>query len=88
MTHREIQTASLFMESAFHNGGALSFQRAMRIEVSPSISSLPGKDTQTYAGIDLSRTRFRPSPETYPITHASMPRDRFHQVCNPDSIPI
>jgi hypothetical protein len=88
MTHREIQTASLLMESGFHHSGASALAHAARIEVCLSISPLPLKDSQRYTAGDLSLTPHRRSGQKYPITHDSMPHDHFHHDCNPHSIPI
>ena len=92
MTLREIQTASLMFESGFRIGGTSSLDRAARIEVCPSISGLPGKDSQTHARGDLSNTQVRRSGETYQIPYASVAlslvSDHFQPDCKRDSIPI
>ena len=88
MTHREIQTATLMRESRVHNGGALSLERAIRIEVCLPFSALSRKVTHTHAHDDLSKTQVCRSWQTYLITHPSMPRDHFQSDCKPDSIPI
>jgi len=92
MTHREIQTAGLMMESGFPSAGTSSFERAARIEVCLPISSLALKDTQMHACSDLSNTQVRRSGETYPIPYASVAlslvSDHFQPDCKRDSIPI
>jgi hypothetical protein len=88
MTHREIQTAELLMESRFHNGGAWALDRAATLDLCPQILGYTGKDTQTHPLHDLSKIQFRRSGERYPIPYAALARDYVQQDCKPDSIPI
>jgi hypothetical protein len=88
MTHREIATASLMMESHFQNPGASPFERAAAIVVCLPIPSLPGLYDQIQPRPGASETLFRRSAAPYPIPGAQAARDYFEQDCKPNSIPI
>jgi hypothetical protein len=88
MTRREIQTASLMMESGFHDGVASPFERVARLEFCPPISVLAAKDNHSHSLGQRSIIQIARSAVTHPITPASLARDHFQQYCKPDSIPI
>ena len=92
MTHREIHTTGLMMDSGFPGAAASSLERAARIDVCLPISRFALKHTQTHAHGEPSKTQLRRSGETYPMMYASLApslaRGHFLQYCKRDSIPI